>query len=64
MNDNLPDDHAAHPTPQVKNKRVWYITGGVILFLAFVLSYMFFNVEPKPEELPINNNPTIEQTEQ
>ena len=64
MKENLPDDHAAHPAPEVKNRRVWYITAGVIIFLGFVLSYMFMNVKPEPEDLPVNNNPTIEQTEQ
>ena len=49
--------------PREKKKTARYITLAVILFLLFVLIYMSLNSQPEPEELPINNNPTIEQTE-
>ena len=50
--------------PQEKKSIVRFITAAVILFLACVLGYMLFNAKPKPEDLPINNNPTIQETEQ
>ena len=47
-----------------KKSIVRFITAAVVLFLIFVLSYMLLNGKPEPEELPINNNPTIQETEQ
>ena len=50
-------------SPTEKKKTVRYITLAVILFLFFVLIYMALSVKPEPEELPINNNPTVAETE-
>lgn len=46
-----------------KKKTARNIMLAVIAFLVLVMLYMALSVKPEPEELPINNNPTIEQTE-
>ena len=64
MESYQPNNDPKELSPQGKKLRVRYITIAVVIFLALVLLYMFFNLKPKPEELPINTNPTVAETEQ
>lgn len=64
MQSHQPNNDPRELSPHEKTKRVRYITLAVVAFLAFVLLYMFVNTNPDAEELPVNNNPTIEETEQ
>lgn len=61
MNSHQPDRDPKELKPNEKTKRVRYITLAIVAFLVLVLVYMFANLKPSAEELPINHNPPAEE---
>lgn len=63
MQSHHDDQDPSDLSPKQKKRTVRYITIAIIAFLIFVMLYMFLNVKPEAEELPINTNPSIAETE-
>ena len=63
MESNQPVNDPTDLSPKAKKKHVRYIGIAVGIFFALVAFYMFSNKAPNAEELPVNTNPTIAETE-